>query len=567
MSPSTKEPDHGVLSEMHARVEKFGTRDAMRIKEGTEWHSLTFEALSQKARKLSSYMMEQGFKQGEKAAILCESRPEWAIAFFGSIRAGATIVPLDIKLTETELTSILSDCLPVILFCDVKHQEGAQSLKKKISSIKHVFLLEDGKGSEETPSIDQLEAKEIHEGIERKLDEVAVLVYTSGTTGSPKGVMTTFGNLMFQTSQFQKIVNLGEKERFLSVLPLNHLFELTGGFLGMLNFGATVIFCHSLFPQEIIKAMKEQKITGMVAVPLFFKSLKSGLEREIRRKGEDAVKMFQAGAQKAKGLSIAERRKMFAPILEELGGELRVFISGGAPLDVEVAEFFETLGISMLQGYGLTETSPVITGNSIEKNRLGSVGCALDGVELKINKKEDSDTEGEIVTRGPHVMKGYYKRDDLTEEVIDTDGGLHAGGIGHSDEDGFVFITGRIKNMIVLGGGKKIFPEEVEAAFAEAHTVKELCVLGRKMKAGGLKGGTEEVCVVAVPSDALMKEHKDDPAAVQSEIKKEIDELAQHLATYKRPTDLVIKNDELPKTATRKVKRALVLEWLDTQGE
>lgn len=567
MSPSTKDHQHGVLHELHERVEKFGTRDALRIKEGSEWKALTYKELSEKVRKLSSYLIEQGLKSGDRIAILCESRPEWAVAFFGAVRAGATIVPLDIKLTETELTSILSDCNPSLLFSDTKHLELAKKLPQKVTSIKNIYVVEDGKGDKDTPSIDQLEPKTIETGINRELDEVALIVYTSGTTGSPKGVMTSYGNLMFQTSRFQKMVDLGEEDRFLSILPLNHLLELTGGFLGLLNLGATVIFCHSLFPQEIMRNLKEQKITGMVAVPLFFKSLKGGIEREIRKKGEDAVKMFEGGLAKAQSLSIEDRRKMFAPILEELGGSLRVLISGGAPLEVEVANFFESLGIRMLQGYGLTETSPVISGNTIHKNRLGSVGPALDGVEVKIDKKNSEDTEGEILTRGPHIMMGYHHREDLTKEIIDEEGWLHTGDLGHLDEDGFLFITGRIKNMIVLGGGKKIFPEEVEAAFGDAKTVKELCVLGKKSKEGGLKGGTEEVCVVAVPADSLIHDHKDDPQAVKAAIKKELDELAQHLAVYKRPTSTYINYEELPKTATRKVKRQLVLEWLDKHGD
>jgi len=170
------------------------------------------------------------------------------------------------------------------------------------------------------------------------------------------------------------------------------------------------------------------------------------------------------------------------------------------------------------------------------------------------------------LTRGPHIMAGYYRRDDLTRETIDSQGWLHTGDIGYVDEDGYLFITGRIKNIIVLGGGKKIFPEEVEAAFGPATLVKEVCVLGKKSK-DGIKEGTEEVCVVAVPSDALVHQHKDDKQAIKQAIKKELDGLAEHLATYKRPTRLFIKDDELPKTVTRKVKRPAVMAWLDSQSE
>ena len=565
-SQMSKENEQGVLAILHDRVEQFGSREAFRMKEGGEVRSLTYAQLSDRSRKLSSYLIENGFKQNERAAILSESRPEWGVAFFASIRAGATVVPLDIKLTETELTSILSDCRPKILFTDSKHLELALKLPKAVDSIERVYLVEDGKGNEQAPSVDQLQPKELLNGVERNSDEVAVLVYTSGTTGSPKGVMTTFGNLIFQISSFQALVDLSEKDRFLSILPLNHLLELTGGFLGILNLGGTVCFCHSLFPQEIISTMKEEKITGMIAVPLFYKSLRSGIERAVKRKGDEALAQFHAGLAAAEKVPMEKRREMFAPVLAELGGCLRVLISGGAPLEIEVGQFFQSLGIPMCEGYGLTETSPVIAGNGIRANKIGSVGRPLPGAEVKIDKKSETDTEGEILTRGPHVMQGYHKREDLTNEAIDSEGWLHTGDIGHLDEDGFLFITGRIKNMIVLGGGKKIFPEEVEAAFGPATKVKEVCVLGKKSK-DGIKAGTEEVCVVAVPSDALLHELKDDAKAIEQAIKKELDELGEHLASYKRPTRLFIKMDELPKTVTRKVKRPAVIEWLNSQGE
>jgi long-chain acyl-CoA synthetase len=554
-----------VLSFMHSRVEKFGPREAFRIKEGSQTQVLSYAGLSERVFKLSSYLIESGFKPLDRAAILCASCPQWAVAFFGSINAGATVVPLDIKLTETELKSILSDCNPRVLFCDSKHLEIALRLPAAVPSIEHVYLVEEGSGKEGCRLMSELEPKSILPGVERNLKDVAVLVYTSGTTGNPKGVMISFGSIVFEVQSFQEIVGLTEYDRFLSILPLNHLFELTGGFLGILNLGGTIAFCHSLFPQEIMRTMKEEKITGMIAVPLFFKSLKSGIEREIKRKGEEALLQFHAALAAAKQASLEKRREMFAPVLAELGGDLRVLISGGAPLEQEIGEFFQSLGIHMLQGYGLTETSPVIAGNALNANKMGSVGRALAGVELKIDKKSPADSEGEILTRGPHVMSGYYKRDDLTSQTIDADGWLHTGDIGHLDEDGFLYITGRIKNMIVLGGGKKIFPEEVEAAFGSAVTVKEVCVLGKKSKEG-IREGTEEVCVVAVPSDSLVAELGKDPQVLRTAIRQELDRLAQNLASYKRPLRFFIKMDELPKTVTRKVKRTVVLEWLESQA-
>ncbi len=557
-------PKCRVLALINDRVEKFADSVAFKIKDGAEVRSLTFGEVSERAMKLASVLTEAGIKRGDRVAILSESRPEWVIAFFGSVRAGATVVPLDIKLTETELTSILSDCRPSILFSDSKHAELAQKLPAKIDSIERIYYLDRGKGDVPLETIDDLSSVKSAPPVDRSQDEVALIVYTSGTTGSPKGVMTTFGNLIFQVNSFEDLVDLNNRDRFLSILPLNHLFELTGGLLGVLNSGGTVCFCHSLFPQEIIRMMREEKITGMVGVPLFFKALKGGLEREIKKRGEGELERFHAGLEKAAALTIPERRKLFAPVLEGLGGELRVLICGGAPLESELGYFFQNLGIHMIQGYGLTETSPVISANALTANKIGSVGRPIAGAEVRIDKKNPEDSEGEILTRGPHLMKGYYHRDDLTHEVIDSDGWFHTGDLGHMDDDGFIFITGRIKNMIVLGGGKKIFPEEVETCLAQCTDFKEICVLGHKSKKEGFKEGTEEVYAVVVPSDALAAQYKDDPQGLKKTVSAEIDKLAHQLASYKRPDRIVVKMDELEKTATRKVKRNVLQQWLET---
>ena len=536
-----------VLDFMHSKSEKFADSVAMCIKDGASWRELTYGDLTSRSCKLASYLIESGVNHGDRIALLSESKPEWGVGFFGGVRSGAIVVPLDIKLTETELVNILSDCAPNTVLADTKHLAMIDAVKKKVTSIRNVYCL-DAEGDPEHPSINTLEPKNLCEGRDRTLEEVALIVYTSGTTGNPKGVQTTFGNIIFQVNRFNEIAGLCQTDKFLSILPLNHLLELTGGFLGVLTNGGTVCFSHSLFPQEIIKSMRELQITGMVSVPLFFKSLKGAIEREMKKKGI-APEGIQAAA---------------AAIKDQFGGHLRVFICGGAPLDVDVAKFFQALGVPVLQGYGLTETSPVISGNALTANCVGSVGKALPGVEVKIDTKAEGDTEGEILTRGPHVMKGYYKRDDLTSEVIDKDGWFHTGDIGRVDEDGFLFITGRIKNLIVLGGGKKVFPEEVETAFSNSTLIKECCVCSRK-SADGFKEGTEEVCAVVVAADSLLAEHKNDSEAVKQAIKKEIDDLGQHLAPYKRPTRIYIHEGDLPKTPTRKIKRPLVSEWLQAQ--
>ena len=303
----------------------------------------------------------------------------------------------------------------------------------------------------------------------------------------------------------------------------------------------------------------------MIGVPLFFKALKNSIEREVRHANLLGRFCYRCAAQFAPFVpSWGGRRTMFFAICRQFGGRLRAFVCGGAPLEEEVAGFFDQLGVPILQGYDLTETSPVISVNTFTANRIGSVGRPLPGTEVKLQVAQDGQDEGEILTRGPHVMKGYYKRPDLTQEVLDAEGWFHTGDLGRVDRQGFLYITGRIKNLIVLGGGKKVHPEEVEAVLSRASAVKEVCVLGYLSK-DGAKKGTEEVCAVVVPSDALKQRHAGRVDLMEQAIRAECEQLGKDLALYKRPSYVFIHQEELPKTATRKVRRPLIVQWLESQ--
>ncbi|HEX9782365.1 MAG TPA: AMP-binding protein [Opitutaceae bacterium] len=241
-------------------------------------------------------------------------------------------------------------------------------------------------------------------------------------------------------------------------------------------------------------------------------------------------------------------------------------MSGGAPLDRDIAEFFERRGFPTLQGYGLTEASPIIAVNTLAHNRLGSVGRPLPGVEVRIDAGDHGEVEGEILTRGPHVMKGYYGDPKHTREVIDESGWLHTGDVGRMDSDGFIGVTGRLKDVIVLGGGTKVFPEEVEAALRRGNTVEEVCVVGRTSR-HGITAGTEEVCAIVVPSTTVMRRHGGHMDMVERTVREELDRHVRVLAPYKRPTRLVVFPEPMPKTASHKVKRHLLLHWLENRGE
>jgi long-chain acyl-CoA synthetase len=561
---SEEERQISLLSLLQAKSDVFSARPALSIKTKTGWYELSYAELSRQAIKLSSYLIESGITHGDHIAILSESRPEFGVCFFGSMRAGATFVPLDIKLTSHELQSLLADCTPKIIFISSKSVKAFEEIKDSLDSNLKVFLIDHDIQLPNYQSIQNLASTNTHPSKERSLDETAVIIYTSGTTGNPKGVMNTIGNLLFEASQFERIVDPKEGDRFLSILPLNHLLELTQGFLGILHAGGTIYYTHSLNPKDIISLMNEKSITGMIAVPLFYRTLKNGIERDISKSNRLSQAWWHIATTTETIIKNQKfRRFIFTPLHNKLGGKLKLLVAGGAPLEISTAKFFDLIGIFILQGYGLTETSPVISCNKPSANRLGSVGQAIPGVEIKIDTKDSPEQGGEILTRGPHIMKGYFKRDDLTNEVIDKDNWFHTGDLGKIDKDGYLYITGRIKNLIVLGGGKKVHPEEVEDILSTTNHAKEICVLGIIAKTGS-KEGTEEVCAVVVPSDSF-KDQYTDQREMEKILTAELNNLSEKLASYKRPTKIIFMDDDLPKTATRKVKRNELLKIINSK--
>ncbi len=555
----------GILGLAQSRSDMFAARPAVCMKTHNSWLELSYTELSRRATKLASYFIEQGFQHTDKIAILSESRPEFAIAFFAALRAGAIIVPLDVKLSLHELTTLLNDCKPSILLTSQHQLKNVTTIQDIVPSLKNCYIinLETASFDPSIPNwlnIHNLNPQQNHESINRTLDETALLIYTSGTTGNPKGVMTSFANIVFQVQQFQSLLKANDGFSFLSILPLNHLLELTHGFLGVLHAGGTIYYSSSLFPKDIMALMKERSIDGMISVPLFYKTLKIGIEKEIHKGGTIASLWWQTATNIATIIESKKiRRLLFYPLHQKLGGHLEILISGGAALDLTIAKFYDLIGLPLLQGYGLTETSPVITCNGPKFNRIGSVGKPFPGVEIKIATIDQSE-EGEILTRGPHVMQGYYKQPDLTTEVIDKDGWFHTGDIGKIDADGYLYITGRIKNLIVLAGGKKIYPEEVEGIIANCQDVKEVCVLGITENIG-LKRDQEQVVAVVVPSDNFKNNHNSQENLEQELIKK-IETQYINLANYKQPSKIIVLDEELPKTAIRKVKRVDLIKLL-----
>lgn len=550
---------NNILLLLEDKTNVYQDRIALGIKTALGWKEFTYKGIGLLSRKLASYLMNDlGLKKGEKLAILSESKPEYGACVFASVMSGLITVPLDIKLTKYELKSILLDCRPSIILASSEYIDKALELQKEVDSIKHILVIDEPSYNLNLPCLYTLPNNYETKWRHRSSKSTALIIYTSGTTGAPKGVEITFRNMLAQLDGMEeilpKIFDAKEGVSMLSILPMNHLFELTVGFSTFLYLGLSVYYTQSLKPKDILSIMREKNINFMIVVPAFLKLLKSGIENDIANSPKSVQMMFKTLYNIAKRIpSYTIRKMMFKKIHDKFGGKFGGCISGGAPLDLAIADFFETIGIKIYQGYGLSETSPVVSVNVDKRGDLASVGRPLKGFEAKV----DTQT-GELMLKGTSVMKGYHNRPDITSEVLEPDGWLHTGDIAKIDNDGHIYITGRIKNMIVLSGGKKVFPEEVESVLEQSPNFSEVCVIGAS-RAGGAKDGTEDIVAIVVPNETTIKKFLDEND-LNKAIRDEVKHLSNHLASYKRPINIIVSKEPLPRTATRKIKRNEVKE-------
>ncbi len=549
-----------VLMLLDERTEKYSDKVALGMKNQYGWREFTYRGIGLMSRKLAHYLISSiEVKKGDRLAILSESKPEYGACVFASVISGMISVPLDVKLTKYELKSILSDCEPTVIMVSRNYIEMARYLKEEIKSVKEVILMDEPTYSIKENSIYQLPDNYECKWRVRSSKSTAFIIYTSGTTGAPKGVEITFSNMLAQLDDLKYALDSilpYEHVNILSILPMNHLFEMTVGFSTFLNFGFSVYYTPSLKPKDILSIMREKQIDFMIVVPAFLKLLKTGIESELNNAPRYVKSIFNIMFAVAKFIpSYRVKKLMFSKIHEKFGGHFSGCISGGAPLDVSVGEFFERIGIKVYQGYGLSEASPVVSVNTDRRGDIASVGRPL----KSFIAKTDSET-GELMLKGPSVMKGYHNHPEITAEVIDSEGWLHTGDIAKISKEGHIYITGRIKNMIVLSGGKKVFPEEVESVLDKSSYFSEVCVLGVS-RTFGSKDGTEEIAAVIVPSDDIVQKYDWD--TVEKLVRDEVKKLSLRLTAYKRPINIVVSKTPLPKTTTRKVKRKEVKELVN----
>lgn len=541
-----------VLTLLKNRTENYSDRVALGMKNQYGWKEFTYSGVGLLSRKLAHYLInEVKVEKDDRVAILSESKPEFGACVFASILAGTITVPLDVKLTKYELKSILSDCLPSVMLVSRKNLEMAKFLKQEISSLQTILVMDEPYYNIEEKSIYQLPDNYDEKWRVRSSKSTAFIIYTSGTTGMPKGVETTFNNMLTQLNDLKyaldKILPF-KNVNLLSILPMNHLFEMTVGFSTFLNFGCSLYYTPSLKPKDILSIMKEKRIQFMIVVPAFLKLLKNTIESELNSESKYEQMKFKIKFAVAKFVpSYRIKKFMFRKVHDKFGGKFTGCISGGAPLDINVGKFFQTIGIRVFQGYGLTETSPVASINVDRHWDIASVGRPIKSFQAKIDPES-----GELLLKGPSVMKGYHNQPELTAQVIDEDGWFHTGDIAEIKNGGHIYITGRIKNMIVLSGGKKVFPEEVEAVLEKSSLISEVCVFGLS-RTFGSKDGTEEIATVVVPKKEIVDKYNDEE--LEKVMKAEVKQLSTHLTAYKRPVNVTISKEPLPRTATNKVKR------------
>lgn len=552
----------------HAGDESFAQRPALSQRDGVAWQTIPYRQLETRSRVLAGHLRRSGVETGDGVALLGESSADWAVAFIGVLRAGGVVVPLDPKLGTAELAPIIADAEPALIVADADLAGVADELEQGAASVAEVLLLgRAGRSSEHRSAADLSHEAPTTDGDDaeaRSVSETAMLVYTSGTTGTPKGVMLSMAGLVHNMSTIAVAQRASADDVYVSILPVNHTYELTCGLLTPLLSGAHIAYVGSLFPDEITAAIKHWRASRVVAVPLFLKLFKRGIERRIAEGDPARRLLFGVLARVADFVpDLGVRHRLFGTLHRNLGGRLTRFYAGGAPLDPDVARFFERVGVGIYQGYGLTETSPVIATCTPWANRLGSVGKPLPGVEVRIDGAGPGG-EGEIVVRGPNVMQGYHGRSDLTAEVLDPDGWFHTGDLGRVDADGYLWVTGRSKNLIVLANGKNVQPEEVETALERCPLVEEACVLATAATKG-LKAGGEQVTAVVVPTEAARDEHPDRDALANAVSSAARDAVAS-LAAFKRPARILVRDEEFDKTPARKVKRDAVRSWVAANG-
>ena len=523
--------------------------------------SCTYSELLHMAESVSRWIIEHGFRRGSRLAILADNHPRWVAAYLGIIASACVVVPLDTALHDDQDTMLLKDAGASAVFCDAKHVAVA---RPAATELKLGMILVDPDRATKPLSEDRwlgnlpaiFEAGPGNFKPEPANNEdLASLIYTSGTTADPKGVMLTHANFLGEVEAVFNWVDIGPSDALLGVLPLFHVLAQMANLLLPLVKGSRIVYLETLNTTELMRALTERNITAFAVVPQFFYLIHERLRQEIAKRGKVTQRIFAAMVvlnRTLRKVGINAGPVLFRKVHQTLGPRMRYLVTGGSRFDPGVARAFHDLGIDVLQAYGLTETTAAIYANAPHDNEIGSVGRALKGVEGKIidpQPQEEGPAVGEVAVRGAVVMKGYWNRPDATSAVF-RDGWFLTGDLGYFDAHGHLFLTGRKKELIVLSNGKNIYPEEIEAHYMKSAFIKEIAVMGQEGKLG--EGG-DRLHAVIVPNFDELRRRK--IVNAREVIRYDIEGLSSQIASTKRINSYEIWQDDLPRTTTRKIKR------------
>jgi long-chain acyl-CoA synthetase len=570
-------------------IQQHGSKAALSHKVDKKYQDISYTTLAEQIKHFCLGLTELGLQKGDRVALLSENRPEWAITDLATLAGGGVTVPMFSTLTSAQVEYIVRDSGAKIL-C-VSSERQLQKIKdwdaNVPTNLQHIVIFDDLQ-DDSVRTFDQVceLGQQVENGDQAyqqasdavEPDDLASIIYTSGTTGDPKGAMLTHSNFMSNVQAATGVVTITPDDIFLSFLPLSHVFERMGGHYLPLSSGATIAYAESLF--TIRQDMQDVRPTIMMSVPRLYEGMHERILRSVKEGSPTKQKIFHWSVGVGSKVSQAiQQKKKPSPILslkasvanklvfEKLkavtGGRLRFFVSGGAPLSKAIAEFFHAAGILILEGYGLTETSPVICVNRPNQWKFGTVGPMIPGIEMKIAE------DGEILSRGPHIMQGYFNKPSDTAEAIDPDGWFHTGDIGEVDEEGFLTITDRKKNILVLSNGKNVAPQPIENQLKQSPYISEIMLLGDQRST---------VSALIVPSFDELKEFaaeqqleaEDIPALLQTQevqrlIRSEINQYSADFADFERVRRFTLVAEEFSEkseemTPTLKLKRSVVME-------
>ena len=519
-TPHTSVPDT-IVDFLREAAERHGPRDALLIKPAFRYIRWTYDRLWEDSGRVATLLQRRGLSKGDQAILWGPNSPHWVLAFFGCLRAGVVLIPLDLRSAPDYVSRVISRTEPKLAFTSRFTPKGDVDLGVPEITFEELEL-----AIADLPAPDPIPIQP---------DDLAEIMFTSGTTGDPKGVMLTHRNLTANIEGISHYISVDSSSRLLSILPLSHMYEQMGGLFFTLHSGASVTYPTSRQPTVLSRTMRERKITTMLMVPQALELLMNGIEREVIRQGKERLwkKLLKVAERTPFGL----RRHLFRSVHKQFGGKLDLIVSGGAPLDRDLGRKWEMLGIKVLQGYGATEASPVISNHTMDERRPDSTGRPLPNVQVKISE------QGEILVKGDNITPGYYNAPEETAKAFE-DGWYKTGDLGYFDKDGFLHIQGRVKDMIVLSSGQNVFPQDIQTILVKHPNVKDAVVVGLP------KGTSVEVHAALI---------LDDPNTAREAV----DWTNSQLAEQQRVRGFTVWPDEdFPRTHTLKVKNQVVIDTI-----